>query len=177
MAMSEENTSFAVFCFHFNQVRFTQSNFSFVEVLFLTTSCAQSINHTIAFFDERTGAHTHTIESTWRHVKAFLNPYNRQEDYIFHFAQYMFAAQCRVETWGTSLYSPTSLQTRTTASLLLATPQLRDWLLPHIHHPSHRLLAQVSPGNSPGNATRINVSMFPHHTLSVPQYPLFCISA
>jgi hypothetical protein len=38
----------------------------------------QTVNHTIAFVDARTGAHTNTIESKWRHVKAFLNPYNRQ---------------------------------------------------------------------------------------------------
>ena len=36
-----------------------------------------------------------TIESTWRHLKAFLNPYNGQGDYIFHLPQYMFAARCR----------------------------------------------------------------------------------
>jgi hypothetical protein len=36
---------------------------------------------TIGFVDERTGGHTKTIESTWRHVKAFLNPYNRVDDY------------------------------------------------------------------------------------------------
>ena len=55
----------------------------------------QTVNHTIAFIDERTGAHANTIEITWRHVKAFLNPYNRQGDYIFHLVQYMFAARCR----------------------------------------------------------------------------------
>ena len=36
-----------------------------------------------------------TIESTWRHVKAFLNPYNRMGDYIYHLAHYMLAAECR----------------------------------------------------------------------------------
>ena len=56
-----------------------------------------TVNHTIGFVDERTGAHTNTIATTWRHVKAFLNPYNRKREYIFHLAQYMFAAQCRSE--------------------------------------------------------------------------------
>jgi hypothetical protein len=49
------------------------------------------------FVDKRTGANTNTIESTWRHVKAFLVPYNRKGDYIHHLAQYMFVARCRVE--------------------------------------------------------------------------------
>jgi hypothetical protein len=30
-------------------------------------------------------------------VKAFLNPYNRVGDYIYHLAHYMFAARCRHE--------------------------------------------------------------------------------
>ena len=44
-----------------------------------------------------TGAHTNTIESTWLHVKAFLEPYNRKGDYIYHLAHYMFSAKCRAE--------------------------------------------------------------------------------
>jgi hypothetical protein len=32
------------------------------------------------------GAHTNTIESTRQHVKAFLNPYSRLGDYIYHLA-------------------------------------------------------------------------------------------
>jgi hypothetical protein len=43
----------------------------------------------------RTGAHTNTIESTWCHVKAFLNPYSRQFDYIYSLAHYMLQARCR----------------------------------------------------------------------------------
>jgi len=57
----------------------------------------QTANHTIGFVDERTGAHTNTTESTKRHVKAFLNPYNRVDDYIYHVAHYMFVAGCRSE--------------------------------------------------------------------------------
>ena len=33
------------------------------------------------------------IECTWRHVKAFLGPYRRQDDYHLHLAYYMFATQ------------------------------------------------------------------------------------
>jgi uncharacterized protein (DUF983 family) len=36
----------------------------------------QTVNHIIGFLGVGTGAHTNTIKSTWRHVKAFLNPYN-----------------------------------------------------------------------------------------------------
>jgi hypothetical protein len=41
------------------------------------------VNHTIGLVDERTGAHTNTIEGTWRRVKAFLNPYNRMGEIMF----------------------------------------------------------------------------------------------
>jgi len=35
------------------------------------------VNHTIGFVYVHTVAHTNTIESTWRHVKAFLKPHNQ----------------------------------------------------------------------------------------------------
>jgi hypothetical protein len=54
------------------------------------------VNYTIDFVDVPSGAHTNTLESTWWHVKAFLNPYNRMRD-IFHLAHYMIPAGCRSE--------------------------------------------------------------------------------
>jgi hypothetical protein len=55
----------------------------------------QTVNHSIGFVHLRTGVHTDTNESTWRHVKAFFNPNNRQADYIYSPAEYMFHATCR----------------------------------------------------------------------------------
>jgi len=40
-------------------------------------------------------AHTNTIENTLRRVKAFLSPYNRMGDYIYHVAYYMLVAGFR----------------------------------------------------------------------------------
>jgi hypothetical protein len=57
----------------------------------------RTVNHSIAFVDPLTGAHTNTIERTWRTVKVFLGQYNRGEDYEYHFANYMFAARCKAE--------------------------------------------------------------------------------
>ena len=57
----------------------------------------EAVNHTIHFVDVRSGAHTNTIESTWRHVKAFLNPNNRMGDNIYHLAHNMFPAGCLSE--------------------------------------------------------------------------------
>jgi hypothetical protein len=56
-----------------------------------------TVNHTIGFVDSVTGAHTNTIQSQWRHLKASLNPYNRLSEYIYVMAHYMFAARCRAE--------------------------------------------------------------------------------
>jgi hypothetical protein len=50
----------------------------------------------VAFINEE-GDHTNTIESKWGHVKAYLKSYKRKEDYIYHFAHYMFAARCKAE--------------------------------------------------------------------------------
>jgi len=55
----------------------------------------RTVYHSIHFVDPDTGAHTNTIESTWRAVKVFLSQYNRGEDYEYHLAQYMFLARCK----------------------------------------------------------------------------------
>jgi transposase-like protein len=58
----------------------------------------ETVNRTIGFVDQKTGAHINTIQSTWRHVKAFLNPYNRRGDYVYELAQYMFTVRCKAES-------------------------------------------------------------------------------
>jgi hypothetical protein len=44
-----------------------------------------------------TGAHTNTIESTWKRVKVSLSPYNRKTDYVLFLAEYMFRQKCKAE--------------------------------------------------------------------------------
>ena len=54
----------------------------------------QTVNHSISFVNEETGAHTNTIEFTWRQVKATLPPYDRQAYYIYALSEHMFRKKC-----------------------------------------------------------------------------------
>jgi len=55
-----------------------------------------TVNHSIEFVSE-TGAHTNTIESTWKQVKVLMSPYNRKADYVYTLAEYMFRQRCKAE--------------------------------------------------------------------------------
>jgi hypothetical protein len=57
-----------------------------------------TVNHSIQFVDPTTGAHTNTIESTWKHVKVLMNQYNRKPDYTYVLAEYMFRKRCKAES-------------------------------------------------------------------------------
>jgi len=57
----------------------------------------ETVQRTIGFVDQQTGAHINTIKSTWGHVKAYLKAYSRRKGYIYDLAQYMFTASCRAE--------------------------------------------------------------------------------
>jgi hypothetical protein len=69
--------------FQVSQARFMVSAEDFMKVLSLTCDVVRTYEH--------------TIESTWRHVKPSLNPYNRNWDCVYHQAHYTFVAECRSE--------------------------------------------------------------------------------
>ena len=63
----------------------------------------KTVNRSITFLDPTSGAHTNTIESTWRHVKASLNAFNRQTDYILYLAEYILYLAAKMQSYGCRL--------------------------------------------------------------------------
>ena len=53
------------------------------------------VNHTLHFKDPETGAHTNSIESSWRAAKAILTASSRRKAHIpGNLARYMFNKRC-----------------------------------------------------------------------------------
>jgi hypothetical protein len=45
------------------------------------------VNDRIGFVDPTTGANTNIIESYWRHLKVYVDPYSRKKGYVYDLAQ------------------------------------------------------------------------------------------
>lgn len=54
------------------------------------------VNHSLNFKDPETGAHTNSIESSWRHAKVVLPQYGRIKSNIpGNLARYIFYKKCK----------------------------------------------------------------------------------
>ena len=69
----------------------------------------QTVNHTICFHDAHTGAHMNTTESTFQHVKAFLNSYNRMGTTSITWPTTCLRRRADPTTWTSSSSSSASL--------------------------------------------------------------------
>ena len=56
-----------------------------------------TVNHSLHFKDPASGAHTNTIESSWRHLKNSLPEYSFNKKYIAgYLAKFMFLKKCKI---------------------------------------------------------------------------------
>lgn len=63
------------------------------------------VNHSLTFKDPETGAHTNSIESSWRAAKAVMTPSGRKKAHIpGNLARYIFQKYCREMEVDTTLH-------------------------------------------------------------------------
>ena len=56
------------------------------------------VNHSVNFVDPKTGCHTNTVESMWRHAKSRLPVYNRRKkNFAGYLAKFMFLKHCKMQ--------------------------------------------------------------------------------
>jgi hypothetical protein len=99
-----------------------------------TTHTHQTVNHTIGFVDVLSDAHTNPFQSTWQHVKAFLNPCNRMGTTSVTWPITCFRRGANPWIWNSSQSSSQSFHAWPGAPLLHSIPVISPSDLPSPNH-------------------------------------------